>query len=124
MLRPDDTTFTLATTLVVAGDAGKQSHLGNERFAQWAPGRRIHDDALTIRQRLFTAFEIAETAGAERDDGLTFGGGCGGPTGVELAGRDPRDGTLSNEFHSIQPQDASSTASADLRQRTRTECLA
>jgi NADH dehydrogenase len=68
------------------------------------------DDALSIRQRLFTAFEIAETLppGAERDSWLTFAVAGGGPTGVELAGqiREMATRTLANEFHSIEPEEA------------------
>lgn len=110
VLRPDDTTFTLDYDVLVVAAGMRQSYLGNERFAQWAPGMKTLDDALTIRQRLFTAFEIAETlpTGAERDAWLTFAVAGGGPTGVELAGqiREMATRTLSNEFHSIQPQDA------------------
>ncbi len=68
------------------------------------------DDALCIRQRLFTAFEIAETLppGPERDSWLTFAVAGGGPTGVELAGqiREMATRTLAHEFHSIEPEDA------------------
>ena len=110
VLRPDDTTFTIGYDVLVVAAGMRQSYLGNERFAQWAPGMKTLDDALTIRQRLFTAFEIAETLppGDERDAWLTFAVAGGGPTGVELAGqiREMATRTLSNEFHSIRPQDA------------------
>ena len=63
------------------------------------------DDALSIRRRLFAAFEIAETLppGPERDGWLTFAIAGGGPTGVELAGqiREMATRALANEFHSI-----------------------
>ena len=88
----------------------RQSYLGHEHFAQWAPGMKTLDDALSIRQRLFTAFEIAETLppGPERDSWLTFAVAGGGPTGVELAGqiREMASRTLANEFHSIEPEEA------------------
>jgi NADH dehydrogenase len=68
------------------------------------------DDALTIRRRLYGAFEIAETlpAGPERDGWLTFAVAGGGPTGVELAGqiREMATRTLAHEFHSIEPEEA------------------
>ena len=69
----------------------QQSYFGNSHFAEWAPGMKTLDDALCIRQRLFTAFEIAETLppGPERDSWLTFAVAGGGPTGVELATPDP-----------------------------------
>ncbi|UXA16050.1 NAD(P)/FAD-dependent oxidoreductase [Mycobacterium sp. SMC-4] len=109
-LRPDATTFTVDYDVLVIAAGMQQSYLGNEHFAQWAPGMKTLDDALNIRQRLFTAFEIAETLppGSERDGWLTFAVAGGGPTGVEVAGqiREMATRTLANEFHSIEPEDA------------------
>lgn len=109
-LRPDETTFTLDYDVLVIAAGMQQSYLGNEQFAQWAPGMKTLDDALNIRQRLFTAFEIAETLppGPERESWLTFAVAGGGPTGVEVAGqiREMATRTLANEFHRIEPQDA------------------
>ncbi|CDQ44625.1 DoxD family protein/pyridine nucleotide-disulfide oxidoreductase [Mycolicibacterium neoaurum] len=109
-LRPDESTYTLDYDILVIAAGMQQSYFGNERFAEWAPGMKSLDDALCIRQRLFTAFEIAETlpAGRERDSWLTFAVAGGGPTGVEIAGqiREVASRTLANEFHSIQPEDA------------------
>src|SRR6476619_1819951 len=108
--RPDDTTFTIDYDVLVVAVGMRQSYFGNEEFAQWAPGMKTLDDALSIRQRLFTAFEIAETLppGPERDGWLTFAVAGGGPTGVELAGqiREMASRTLANEFHSIEPEEA------------------
>jgi NADH:ubiquinone reductase (H+-translocating) len=109
-LRPDETTFTIDYDILVVAAGMQQSYLGNEGFARWAPGMKTLDDALSIRQRLFTAFEIAETLppGPERDSWLTFAVSGGGPTGVELAGqiREVASRTLANEFHSIEPGEA------------------
>lgn len=109
-LRPDETTFTLDYDVLVVAAGMRQSYFNNEHFAQWAPGMKTLDDALSIRQRLFTAFEIAETLtpGPERDGWLTFAVAGGGPTGVELAGqiRELATRTLAHEFHSIEPEDA------------------
>lgn len=108
--RPDETTFTIDYDVLVIAAGMQQSYFGNEHFAQWAPGMKSLDDALSIRQRLFTAFEIAETLppGPERDGWLTFAVAGGGPTGVELAGqiREVATRTLANEFHSIEPDEA------------------
>lgn len=108
--RPDETTFALGYDVLVIAAGMQQSYFGNDHFAQWAPGMKTLDDALNIRQRLFTAFEIAETLepGPERDGWLTFAVAGGGPTGVELAGqiREMATRTLANEFHSIEPEDA------------------
>ena len=109
-LRPDESTFTLDYDVLVVAAGMRQSYFGNEEFAQWAPGMKTLDDALHIRQRLFTAFEIAETLppGPERDGWLTFAVVGGGPTGVELAGqiREMATRTLAHEFHSIEPEEA------------------
>jgi NADH dehydrogenase len=88
----------------------QQSYFGRADFAQWAPGMKTLDDALCIRRRLFSAFEIAETLppGPERDSWLTFAIAGAGPTGVELAGqiREMATRALAREFHSIEPQEA------------------
>jgi NADH:ubiquinone reductase (H+-translocating) len=109
-LRPDETTFTINYDVLVIAAGMQQSYLGHEHFAQWAPGMKTLDDALSIRQRLFTAFEIAETLppGPQRGSWLTFAVAGGGPTGVELAGqiREVASRTLANEFHSIEPEEA------------------
>ncbi|OMC35215.1 NADH dehydrogenase [Mycobacterium sp. GA-1841] len=108
--RPDESTFTIDYDVLVVAAGMQQSYFGNEHFAQWAPGMKTLDDALHIRQRIFTAFEIAETLppGPERDGWLTFAVAGGGPTGVELAGqiREMATRTLANEFHSIEPEEA------------------
>lgn len=108
--RPDDTTFDLDYDYLVIAAGMRQSYFGQEEFAAWAPGMKTLDDALSIRRRVFAAFEIAETLppGPERDQWLTFAVAGGGPTGVELAGqiRELATRALANEFHSIQPREA------------------
>ncbi len=75
-------------SLVVAAGAS-YSYFGNEHFADLAPGLKSIDDALRIRARLFSAFELADRAtdAATRDQHLTFVVIGGGPTGIELAGQ-------------------------------------
>jgi NADH dehydrogenase len=108
--RPDESTFTLDYDVLIVAVGMRQSYFGQPHFAQWAPGMKTLDDALSIRRRLFGAFEIAETLppGPEREAWLTFAVAGGGPTGVELAGqiRDMATRALANEFHSINPEDA------------------
>jgi NADH dehydrogenase len=108
--RPDETTFTLDYDVLVLAAGMRQSYFGREDFAKWAPGMKTLDDALSIRRRIFAAFEIAETLapGPERDGWLTFAVAGGGPTGVELAGqiREMATRALANEFHSIEPREA------------------
>src|SRR4051794_39061720 len=66
-------------SLVVAAGAS-YSYFGNEHFADLAPGLKSVDDALRIRARIFSAFELADRAtdAATREQHLTFaiiGGG-------------------------------------------------
>jgi NADH dehydrogenase len=109
-LRPDHTEFTVDYDVLVVAVGMRQSYFGRDEFAQWAPGMKTLDDALCIRRRLFSAFEIAETLppGPERDSWLTFAVAGAGPTGVELAGqiREMATRALVHEFHSIEPEDA------------------
>ena len=108
--RPDESTFTLDYDVLVVAAGMRQSYFGHDEFAQWAPGMKTLDDALSVRRRLFAAFEIAETLppGPERAGWLTFAIAGGGPTGVELAGqiREMATRTLAHEFHSIEPEEA------------------
>lgn len=108
--RPDESMFELEYDYLVIAAGMRQSYFGNEGFAAWAPGMKTLDDALSIRRRVFAAFEIAETlpAGRERDQWLMFAVVGAGPTGVELAGqiRELATRSLANEFHSIEPEEA------------------
>ncbi len=95
--------------LIVAAGV-EQSYFGHDEFAAWAPGMKTISDALTIRRRVFGAFEMAETATdqAERRRWLTFALVGAGPTGVELAGqiREVATKTLSDEFRRVRPEEA------------------
>jgi NADH dehydrogenase len=88
----------------------RQSYFGHDEFAVLAPGMKTIEDALTIRRRVFGAFEMAEsaTSQAESTHWLTFVLVGAGPTGVELAGqiRELATKTLRAEFRHIAPQDA------------------
>jgi NADH dehydrogenase len=108
--RPDDSQYTLDYDYLVIAAGMRQSYFGHEEYAAWAPGMKTLDDALSIRRRVFGAFEIAETLppGPERDSWLTFAVTGAGPTGVELAGqiRELATRALANEFHAIEPEEA------------------
>jgi NADH:ubiquinone reductase (H+-translocating) len=95
--------------LIVAAGV-EQSYFGHEEFAAFAPGMKTISDALTIRRRVFGAFELAETAtnAGERRRLVTFALVGAGPTGVELAGqiRELATKTLRNEYRRVRPQDA------------------
>lgn len=108
--RPDETEYVLEYDYLVVAAGMRQSYFGRDDFAAWAPGMKTLDDALSIRRRVFAAFEIAETLppGPERDGWLTFVVSGAGPTGVELAGqiRELATRALANEFHAIEPEEA------------------
>ncbi|MCE1180084.1 MAG: NAD(P)/FAD-dependent oxidoreductase [Micrococcales bacterium] len=93
-------------SLIVAAGAG-QSYFGNDHFAEFAPGLKSIDDALELRGRIFSAFELAELTDdpAERERLLTFTVVGAGPTGVEMAGQilELSHRTLRGEFRSIDP---------------------
>ena len=95
--------------LIVAAGV-RQSYFGHDEFARWAPGMKTISDALSIRRRVYGAFEMAVTAAdpAERRNWLTFALVGAGPTGVELAGqiREVATKTLRSEFRTIRPEDA------------------
>ena len=88
----------------------RQSYFGHDEYARFAPGMKTIEDAMTIRRRVFGAFELAESADdlAERRRWLTFALVGAGPAGVELAGqiREVATKTLRREYRNIRPEDA------------------
>ncbi|HEY1665257.1 MAG TPA: NAD(P)/FAD-dependent oxidoreductase [Trebonia sp.] len=95
--------------LIVAAGM-RQSYFGHDEFAKFAPGMKSISDVLTIRRRVFGAFEMAETSidPAERRRWLTFALVGAGPTGVELAGqiRELATKTLRAEYRNAKPDEA------------------
>ncbi len=88
----------------------QQSYFGHDEFALFAPGMKSIADALTIRRRVFGAFEMAESATQPRRGPALahVRPGQRQPTGVELAGqiRELATRTLRAEFRHILPEDA------------------
>src|SRR3954463_10319846 len=108
--RPDGERISLPYDDLVVAAGVRQSYFGHDEYARWAPGMKTISDALTIRQRGFGAFELAETATSpeEQRRRLTFAVVGAGPTGVELAGqiRELATRTLHKEFRRIRPEQA------------------
>jgi putative oxidoreductase len=79
---------TLAYDFLVIATGATHSYFGREEWAAHAPGLKRVEDAIEIRRRVLTAFELAEAAESDADrlPLLTFLIVGGGPTGVELAG--------------------------------------
>jgi NADH dehydrogenase len=95
--------------LIVATGA-RHSYFGNEAWAPYAPGLKSIGDALEIRRRVLSAFELAEreTNPALREAWLTFVVVGGGPTGVELSGAlcEIARHALARDFRHFDPKQA------------------
>jgi NADH:ubiquinone reductase (H+-translocating) len=81
----DDGTGVDFDYLIVATGA-THSYFGRGEWAELAPGLKTLEDAIGMRQRILTAFEMAERYPDRAVESLTFVVVGAGPTGVELAG--------------------------------------
>ncbi|HYK29994.1 MAG TPA: NAD(P)/FAD-dependent oxidoreductase [Streptosporangiaceae bacterium] len=108
--RPGGTQMAIPYDYLILACGVEQSYFGHDEFALHAPGMKTLADALTIRRRVFGAFEMAESAAepAEQRRWLTFALVGAGPTGVELAGqiRELATKTLRKEYRRFAPKDA------------------
>ncbi|MEW4569138.1 NAD(P)/FAD-dependent oxidoreductase [Tautonia sp. JC769] len=95
--------------LIVATGAG-HSYFGHDEWERDAPGLKSVEDALEIRRRVLSAFEVAEreSDAGRRRAALTFAIIGAGPTGVELAGTlsEVARKTLARDFRRIDPTQA------------------
>ncbi len=95
--------------LIVATGA-RHSYFGHEDWAAFAPGLKSIGDALEIRRRVLSAFELAEREDdpAVRQAWLTFVIVGAGPTGVELSGAlcEIAQHALARDFRRINPAQA------------------
>jgi NADH:ubiquinone reductase (H+-translocating) len=93
--------------LVVATGA-RHSYFGRDDWAKVAPGLKSIGDALEIRRRVLSAFELAEREldEAKREAWLTFVVVGAGPTGVELSGAlcEIAQHALASDFRRINPK--------------------
>ena len=109
-LRADGSSLELPYDDLIVAAGVQQSYFGHDEYSQWAPGMKTLADALSIRRRVFGAFEMASTTTdpAERNRWLTFALVGAGPTGVELAGqlRELASKTLRDEFRHLDPNAA------------------
>ena len=94
--------------LVATGST--HAYFGRDDWAEFAPGLKTLDDALSIRARVLSAFEAAEREDdpSLRAAWLNFVVIGGGPTGVELAGTlaEIARHTLPREFRRADVRDA------------------
>jgi NADH:ubiquinone reductase (H+-translocating) len=106
---PDGGELTLPYDTLILAAGVQTSYFGHDEFAEYAPGLKSIDDARTVGQRVFGAFEVAEAC-EDRDERrawLTFAVVGAGPSGVELAGqiRQAARQTLRSEYRRIDPTD-------------------
>lgn len=84
------------------------SYFGSEHWAEHAPGLKSLEDAIEIRRKILSAFEIAEQTDDHilRQSYLTFVVVGGGPTGLELAGAiaEIAKYTIARDFVNIKPE--------------------
>lgn len=96
-------------TLIIATGV-RHDYFGHDDWAQAAPGLKTVEDALLLRARILSAFELAEKEpdSKKRSSLLTFVIVGGGPTGVELAGAlgELAHKTLRGEFRNFDPAEA------------------
>lgn len=96
-------------SLIVAAGA-QTGYFGRQEWANLAPGLKTLEDAMDIRRRVLSIFEIAEQEEdpVRRSRLLTIVVVGGGPTGVELAGTlaEITRHTLRSDFRRCQPSDA------------------
>ena len=100
----------LAYDHLVLATGARHDYFGNNQWEGFAPGLKTIEDALAIRERLLTAFEMAEMAtdAAERDANLTIVIVGAGATGVEMAGSiaELAKAALVKDFRRIDPRQA------------------
>jgi NADH dehydrogenase len=96
-------------SLIVAC-GGETSYFGHDEWEQVTCGLKTLSDAVSLRSRIFGAFEEAERAAdpAAREEWLTFVVVGGGPTGVEIAGQLAilARHTMERDFRRIDPSAA------------------
>jgi NADH:ubiquinone reductase (H+-translocating) len=95
--------------LIVATGASN-NYFGHDQWRQFAPGLKVLEDALEIRDIILSVFEVAEREAdlEKRQADLTFVLVGGGPTGVELAAAmaDLMHKSMSGSFRHIRPASA------------------
>lgn len=95
--------------LIVAAGA-RHSYFGHDEWEKFAPGMKSLSDAIELRRRVLSSFEVAEKAESQeqRETAMRFVVVGAGPTGVEMAGAisELARFTLRRDFRNINPADA------------------
>jgi NADH dehydrogenase len=100
----------LAYDFLIVATGATHSYFGRDEWERFAPGLKSLNDALEIRRRVLSAFEVAEREPdeAKRSPGMTFVIVGAGPTGVEMAGTlaEVARHTLARDFRRIDSKRA------------------
>jgi NADH:ubiquinone reductase (H+-translocating) len=100
----------MAYDFLIVATGAKHSYFGHDEWTPFAPGLKSIGDALEIRRRVLSAFEMAEREPEpeKRHAWLTFVVVGAGPTGVELAGAlcEIAKHALARDFRHIDPTQA------------------
>jgi NADH dehydrogenase len=98
---------TVAYDYLIVATGARHSYFGHDEWTMAAPGLKTIGDALEIRRRVLSAFELAEreTDPAKQEAWLTFVIVGAGPTGVELSGAlcEIAQHALARDFRHINP---------------------
>jgi NADH dehydrogenase FAD-containing subunit len=101
---------TIAYDYLIIATGMHTSYFGHDDWEQFAPGLKSARDALIVRNKILSAFELAEVEVdvERRKELLTFVVVGGGPTGVEMAGAlaEMAHATLADEYHNSDPRSA------------------
>ena len=93
---------------LILGCGAQTTYYGNEQWMEYAVGLKTVEQALEIRKKILTAFEMAEASNDVNEKArlLTFVIVGGGSTGVELAGAigELSRFTLAKDFRNIDPK--------------------
>jgi NADH dehydrogenase len=101
---------TIAYDHLIVATGARHSYYGKDAWRPFAPGLKSIGDALEIRRRVLSAFELAEREpdAEKRAAWLTFVVVGAGPTGVELSGAlcEIAQHALARDFRRINPAQA------------------
>ena len=105
---PDGDTCAIEYDYLILATGARHSYFGHDKFERHAPGLKTLADAVSIRNKILSAFELAETEPdpSQHKDLLTFVLVGAGPTGVEVAGAIATlvRYTMRSEFRRIDPR--------------------
>ncbi|HTP07995.1 MAG TPA: NAD(P)/FAD-dependent oxidoreductase [Anaerolineae bacterium] len=101
---------TIAYDYLIVATGMHTSYFGHDEWERYAPGLKSARDALVVRNKILSAFELAEVEIdlERRKELMTFVIVGGGPTGVEMAGAlaEMAHATLADEYHNSDPRSA------------------